>query len=228
MELAEIATRFDFLKEDQLSRLGEFLQLVLEKNEVTNLTAIEDFSEGLIKHIYDCLIPMEHLCFKDKRVFDIGSGAGFPGLVFAIAEPSSEITLCESNGKKAAFMKEAIQKLDIKNAIVLNSRAEEVGMKGSFDIVSGRAVATLNIMLELSAPLLKIGGTFLSMRGREGENEDKAATNAGKKLGLAISGRFLEELPEEKGTRTITLYKKEKATPEKYPRPYAKMLSKPL
>ena len=226
MSFDDLLKAFPFVQRADL--LDRFLDLVLEANKTTNLTAIRDKDEAIVKHLYDCLLPLTITSIEGKKVLDIGSGAGFPGLVFAIVCPTSHLVLCESNGKKAGFLKKAIEALGLDNAEVLQSRAEEIPGRETYDVITARAVGSLPILLDISAPLLKKGATFVSMKGSEGEKEMDGALRAAKELGLAEVSRNSFELPEEKGKRVIGIYTKKAETPHKYPRPYAKMVKRPL
>ncbi len=226
MNFEDIASIFP--KAERVDLLKRHLELVLEANQVTNLTAIRDFGEGVIKHVYDCLLPLKYVDISNSRVLDIGSGAGFPGLVFAIAVPSAQVSLVESNGKKARFLNHAIGELRLNNAKVILKRAEDLLDRESYDFVTARAVGSLNSLLEIAAPLLRVGGCFISMRGHGGDDDLAKACHAIKVLGLKEGETHKEELPENAGTRFISLAYKERKTPARYPRPYSEISSKPL
>ena len=141
---------------------------MLSENEKYNLTGITTYEDVLIKHFYDSLTILKTNDFKDgTSVCDIGSGAGFPGIPLKIIKPGIKLTLVESQTKKANFLKELSSLLKLDNVVVINSRAEEFAEtnKEKFDVVTARAVAPLNILNELTLPLVKVGGYFLAMKG---------------------------------------------------------------
>ncbi len=204
------------------------LDLVMEANKVTNLTAIEDRDEAIVKHIYDCLIPLNHIDIKGKKVLDIGSGAGFPGIVFAIAEPTATLVLCESNGKKSAFLRSVIETLGLKNATVVTKRAEELRDIEAFDVVTARAVGDLRKLMEICSQLIKVKGAFLALRGSKWKEETQEAAKAAKILHLELKEEFTEQLPDGYGERYLGIYQKTKKTPRGYPRPYREISATPL
>ena len=143
---------------DQLSQFQRYAALLKEWNEKMNLTAISEESEVIEKHFLDCLIPAKSLSIDGKTCCDLGTGAGFPGLVWAIAYPTAKIILVEATGKKCTFLAEVVKQLNLQNVRILNRRAEELNNKNQFDIVVARALAPLPILLELAVPLLKVHG----------------------------------------------------------------------
>ena len=153
----ELLKQFGLSKE-QISKFERYLDLLLEWNEKFNLTAITDKDEIEEKHFLDSLELIEFFGVKNKTLLDVGSGAGFPGIPLAIAEPSLDVTLLEANGKKVSFLKEVIKVLELPNVEVIQGRAEELKMREHFDVVTARAVKELNILLEISFHLLKVGG----------------------------------------------------------------------
>ena len=148
-------------------QLEEYANFLLEYNEHTNLTAIKTKEEVYLKHFYDSLTLTKIANLEKGSLLDVGTGAGFPGLVLAIIFPNLDVTLLDSNNKKIAFLKECITKLQIKNAHTVYSRAEDYTKihRESFDFVTSRAVAELRILLELNIPAVKVNGLFLAMKG---------------------------------------------------------------
>lgn len=227
--LEEIGKLGIHLSESQMQNLKEYANYLLEYNQHTNLTAIKTIEEVYLKHFYDSLTLVKAVSFENQNILDIGSGAGFPGLVLAIVYPNIKVTLLDSNNKKITFLNHIIEKLTLKNVKALAMRAEEYGKihREEFDVVTSRAVAALRILLELSFPLLKVKGIFLAMKA----NAEKEIVEAADTLKV-FDGRILNQisfkLPEEKSNRTLILFQKEKITPKEYPRDYAKIIKKPL
>ncbi len=219
------------ISDEKIQQLDEYLHLLLEWNEKFNLTSITEKADVIEKHFYDCLLASSpSLLVKGKEVADLGSGAGFPGLVWAIAYPEANFTLIEATKKKCTFLEEVTKALNLTNVKVVNARVEELptDFKEKFDIVTARAVAELRILLELGAPLLKVGGTFIAMKGAHGNDELENAKHAIKALGITNIDTRLASLPNSDGDRTIILLNKGKKTDKRYPRKYSDILKKPL
>ena len=164
------------LTEEQIDKLDEYANFLLEYNQYTNLTAIKTKEEVYLKHFYDSLTLIKIANLTEGKLLDVGTGAGFPGLVLAIAFPKLEVTLLDSNNKKIAFLDECIQKLKISNATTVYDRAENYTRthREQFDFVTSRAVAELRILLELNIPALKINGEFLVMKANVEEELNQA------------------------------------------------------
>ncbi len=193
-----------------------------------NLTAITDEPEIVEKHFYDCLLPTDHDLLDDKLICDLGTGAGFPGMVWAIAYPKCVVTLVDATGKKCMFLNEVIKELNLTNAFVVNSRGEDLDMREHFDIVTARAVAPLNILLEVCVPLIKEKGLMIAMKGAKGKEELADAKKAVQKLYLKVININEQALPNDEGVRYNIILKKEKKTEKKYPRSWAEIQKKPL
>lgn len=201
---------------------------IQEINKVLNLTAIDDDEGIYLKHFYDSLLIEKYLK-KDSTLCDIGSGAGFPGLVIAIAKPDISVTLIEPTLKRCNFLNEVIAMLGLKNVVVLNARAEEavIDLRESFDVVTARAVAYLDVLSELCIPFVKMGGYFIAMKGAKGLEELEVSKIAIEKLGAVIVE--VETLVEDElGERINLLIEKTKKTPLKYPRNYGRIKKTPL
>ena len=207
---------------------NEYMVLLLEWNEKMNLTSITEPEEIIEKHFYDCLLPIFSNPIKGK-VIDVGSGAGFPGLVFAIVKPDVQITLLEPRNKRCTFLKEVVHQLGLKNVEIVNERAEDYGKihREIFDISIARAVAPLNILAELCVPFVKKGGLFISMKGTQWQEEYEEAKYAFKELGCGEIKVVEEKLPSG-ASRSILSFPKIKETPIKYPRAYGQIKKKPL
>ncbi|MGN1389158.1 MAG: 16S rRNA (guanine(527)-N(7))-methyltransferase RsmG [Bulleidia sp.] len=216
------------LTEEMLSQLSQDAVLLREWNEKMNLTAITEPEEVYQKHFLDCLIPLSEAEIHGT-VCDVGSGAGFPGIIWAIARPDLKLVLLEPTGKRVAFLNEVISQLMLENVIAVNERAEDYARKHreSFDAVTARAVAPLPILAELCIPLLKKNGVFVAMKGSRGREEAEDAGHAVSVLG-AEKEKIVDTSLESGDLRTNLIYRKVKSTPAEYPRPYARIHKKPL
>ena len=212
--------------EDALEIYASFL---LEYNEHTNLTAIKTMSDIYLKHFYDSLTISKLVDFNNGKLLDVGTGAGFPGMVLAVCFPNLQVDLLDSNNKKIKFLEELIKKLNLTNVQTVYSRAEDYTRvnREKYDYVTSRAVADLRVLLELNIPSLKINGEFLVMKGNIDE-ELKLSQNAIKKLFCTITKKEEFTLPFNSGTRNIMIIKKTKETPAIYPRNYDKIKKRPL
>ncbi|WPX08835.1 16S rRNA (guanine(527)-N(7))-methyltransferase RsmG [Anaerocellum danielii] len=214
----------------------KYMNLVLEKNKLFNLTAIVDKEEFVIKHFADSLSLLrfieEECSNKNPVAIDIGSGFGVPGLVVKIAMPSINVWLNDSNKKKCSFMIEAIESLGISGVNVVCERAEVLGKKEDFrekfDFVFARAVDKLNILCEYALPLLKIGGVFLAQKGYECEDEINLASCAIELLGGKITQIEKFVLPFSDEKRSVIVIKKLRQTPPNFPRNTNKIVKRPL
>lgn len=216
------------LNEKTVERFKKYALLLKEWNEKMNLTAITDEPEIVEKHFYDCLLPTDHDLLDDKLICDLGTGAGFPGMVWAIAYPKCVVTLVDATGKKCMFLNEVIKELNLTNAFVVNSRGEDLDMREHFDIVTARAVAPLNILLEVCVPLIKEKGLMIAMKGAKGKEELADAKKAIQKLYLKAININEQTLPNDEGVRYNIILKKEKKTEKRYPRSWADIQKKPL
>ena len=209
------------------------LNELLEANKVTNLTAITDPEQIIAKHFVDSLLGSEYLS-PNAKVLDLGCGAGFPSLPLAIHLDDLKITALDSTAKKVAFVQKTAEKLQLSNLKTLVGRAEDRALKkqiGQIDVVVSRAVARLNLLCELSLPLLPVGGELLAFKGAKGEEELAEAQNAIKVLGGVVSlckRQALKLLDGNAEERTLIAITKAAETPTDYPRPFAIMQKKPL
>ena len=215
------------IPEKSKQQLEEYANFLLEYNKHTNLTAIKNLEEVYIKHFYDSLTLTQIADLNEGSLLDIGSGAGFPGLVLAIVFPNLQVTLLDSNNKKIKFITDCVQKLNLKNVTIVQKRAEEYTKENreKYDYITSRAVAELRILLELGIPALKINGSYLVMKGniKEEINQSQIALT---KLNAKIIEIKELELPQEKGHRTLIKITKTKPTNPIYPRTYDKIKKK--
>lgn len=222
-----IASFPEAMDESKAEAMKRFFILLQETNAEMNLTRIDEEKEAVVKHFYDSL-AVTRLLKVSGKVADIGSGAGFPGIVLAIAFPESHFSLVESNGKKCRFLHQAVEALDLGNVSIINARAENLREKEAFDIAIARAVSDLRVLTELIAPLLKVGGRFVAMKGRNADEELMLAKHALKEMNLSLEQEDTFELPEEMGERKNLLFVKTKKNSRKYPRDYAEIKRNPL
>ena len=210
------------ITELQLKQLERYYELLVEYNKVMNLTGITIKEEVYLKHFYDSLTIVKVIDLNNyETLCDVGTGAGFPGLVLKILYPNLKVTLLDSLNKRLNFLNVVIKELNLKDIETVHTRAEEYNKK--FDITVARAVAPLNILLEYCIPLTKVNGYFIAMKGK---NEE--ANNALLKLDSEIieTNSFL--LPIENSDRTIIKIKKLKETNKKFPRKYSEIKKNPL
>lgn len=209
------------LNDNQLADLDNYAKFLLEYNEHTNLTAIKTITDVYLKHFYDSLTIVKNVDLnKVTTLLDIGTGAGFPGMVLKICYPNLKITLLDSNNKKIAFLKELSEKLSIDVEIIYD-RAEVFvqNRREYYDIVTSRAVADLGILSELAIPYLKVGGNFIAMKANYQE-ELNNAQNILQKLNSKVTKITEFTIPKTDMNRVIITINKEKITNKKYPRSY--------
>ena len=212
------------LSNNQKEKFSIYLSYLQEYNKNVNLTAITREKDIYLKHFYDSIISTLYFSFSGKRVLDIGTGAGFPGVPLLICFPDIKLTLLDSNSKKTTFLERLKEKLNL-NYNVITGRAEDLDLKECFDVVISRAVSNMQILLELSVPLLKVGGCLIAYKSNS-EDELKDAKNALKKLDSRVISvnktNILDNL------RTIIIVEKLKKTNSIYPRNYNKIKKNPL
>lgn len=209
------------LKVEQLEKYYQYMKLLIEWNQKMNLTAIVEPNEIILKHFIDSLTIYSYTKNK-KSVLDIGTGAGFPGIPLKILQEETNFTLLDSLNKRITFLQEVISKLELQNIEAIHGRAEEVvkqeNKRESYEIVTSRAVARLNTLLEYMLPFVKIGGLCICMKSVEIEEELQEAKKAIEILGGEIQTVDTIVLPNSDIQRKIVVIKKKKSTPKKYPR----------
>ena len=217
------------LEKEQIEAFATYLNMLKEWNNFFNLTAIVDDEQIVEKHFLDSLIPLKYVSLKDKKVIDIGTGAGFPGMAIAIALPEVIMTLLEPNNKKFRFLSAVKDKLQLKNVTIISGRAEtENELRERYDVAIARAVKQLNILLELSMPLLKVKGFFIAMKSSSANEEIALSKKALNVLKCTIQAIHQDILPTEKDERVSVIIVKNDTTPNRYPRPYHLISAKPL
>lgn len=215
------------LSEERQEKLCAFGAAVIEQNKVMNLTAITQPDQVAKLHLLDSLSLLTLEDLRGKRMIDVGCGAGFPGVPVKIACPEVELTLLDSLGKRMQWLETILPILGVE-AECVTARAEEAvaDRRESYDIATSRAVARLNILLELTAPYVKVGGKVLAMKGTAAQEELAEAKSAIAKLGLKLER--VAEFPVEDTAHTVIVLRKVAPTPAKYPRRYAKIKQSPL
>ena len=218
------------ITEKQLNQLDKYYQFLKEYNNHTNLTTIIEENQVYLKHFYDSSTLYKAIDLNNyNNLLDIGSGAGFPGMIIKILFPNIKVTLLDSNIKKTNFLKELSTILELNNIDIIHTRAEDFtkNNREKFDIVTSRAVANLTTLSEISLPLTKIDGYFIPMKGSNTE-EIEDAKYAIETLGGTIEKIYNFKLPIEESNRNIIKIKKIKETPKEYPRRYDKIIKSPL
>ena len=221
-----------FTGDQTAKKFYDFAVFLAEANEKTNLTAISGAEDTVLKHFADSLIA-EEMFPESSTVVDVGCGAGFPSIPLAIVRPDLKITPLDSIGKKIDFVKSAACELGLTNLTPVCARAEEFVAENreTFDVATARAVSRLNVLSELALPLVRVGGLFVAMKAKDGECELDEA-----KRGIGTLGGSVERVEKvsltplfgESLERVSILIEKISATPEKYPRAYAKITKNPL
>ena len=215
------------LSEETARTLCAFGEAVVKQNEVMNLTAITAPDQVAKLHLLDSLSILKTADLRQKRVIDVGCGAGFPGVPVKIACPDAQVTLLDSLGKRMAWLETILPQLGV-DAECVTARAEEFAAKRreQYDFATSRAVARLNILLEITAPFVKVGGAVLAMKGAAAREELAEAKNAIAKLGLKLE--TVAEHPIDGTAHSVIVLRKVKPTPPQYPRRYAKIKQSPL
>ncbi len=215
------------LEEATQNTLCQFGKRVIAQNEVMNLTAITEPEQVAKLHLLDSLTLLTVEDLAGKQVIDVGCGAGFPGVPLKIACPQMHLTLLDSLGKRMAWLETVLPELGV-DARYITARAEEAVLtrRETYDVAVSRAVARLNILLELTAPYVKVGGKVLAMKGTAAQEELAEARQAITKLGLKLES--VKEFPADGTAHTVIVLRKVKPTPTQYPRRYAKIKQSPL
>lgn len=215
------------LTEDIQKQLCAFGEAVVEQNKVMNLTAITEPEQVAKLHLLDSISLLTLADLRGKKIIDVGCGAGFPGVPVKIACPEADVTLLDSLGKRMNWLEQILPRLGVK-AKCITARAEEAvaNCREQYDVATSRAVARLNILLELTAPYVKPGGYVLAMKGMAADEELEDAKNAIKRLGLKLEK--VVRFPIDDTAHAVIVLKKVAPTPSQYPRRYAKIKQSPL
>lgn len=223
------------ISENSIEKFEIYRNLIIEWNEKINLTAITDNYGMNIKHFLDCLLLTKTSLFdENKKVLDVGTGAGFPAIPLKIYNENLDITMLDSLNKRIKFLNVVIENLNLKKISAVHARAEEFGKKAEFrekfDIVVSRAVASLSLLLELTVPFVKLEGFFIAMKGPQYKEELENSKNAMKKLGCNLEKVFSFTISqgEEISERNILIFKKTEKTKPNFPRNMGQIKKKPL
>ena len=218
------------LSERQLSELEEYYNLLIDYNEKVNLTRITEKEDVYLKHFYDSLTLIKAIDLtKGLTMCDVGTGAGFPGIVLKICFPNLKVTLVETLQKRVKFLYLVKEKLNLKDLFICKERAEifAINNRNKYDLVTSRAMARLNILNEMCIPLLKVNGYFIPMKGSiEGELEE--ASNSIKELNASLENVISFTLPIENSIRNLVIIKKIGDNKTKYPRSFNEIKKYPL
>ena len=227
MKLEELKKIFN-LDDIQTKQLDDYANFLIEYNEKINLTAITNYEDIIEKHFYDSLIPLLHKDIKGTLV-DVGTGAGFPGVVLKIVKPELKVLLVEPMNKRCVFLNELINKLNLKDIEVINDRGEDFSLKHreEYDYVTARAVTNLNALMEICGALVKVDGYFIALRGKDGLTEIEEAEKAISTMGFVKEEVFEDKLSDG-STRISAFIKKETKTPKSFPRKYSIIKHDPI
>lgn len=209
------------LDDSQIKNFYDFMNLLIEKNKVMNLTGITEPKEVILKHFIDSLTVFKYINENDN-IIDVGTGAGFPGIPLKIAENSLEITLLDSLNKRINFLNEVIEKINLNKVKTIHGRAEDFGQdfkyREKYDVAVSRAVAPLNVLLEYMLPFVKVGGKCICMKGSNCDEEIENSRKAIEILGGKIEEIKKFNLPNSDNNRTIFIIKKVQKMSRQYPR----------
>ena len=215
------------LTEKMIEQLNIYAEYLKEYNEKINLTAITEYEEVLDKHFYDSVLCVDRKL--EGTLVDVGTGAGFPGVVLKIIFPELNVILVEPITKRCVFLNSLIEKLNLEKIKVENTRGEDYSLlhREEYDYVTARAVSNLNNLIEVCGALVKQNGYFICLRGKDGITEIDSAATAIKTMGFIIEKTFEESLFDG-SSRVISYFKKIEKTNKKYPRKYSIIKARPL
>lgn len=221
-----------YMNEDTCKKFFDFYNILVETNKVMNVTRIIDAKDAIVKHFADCLLLAQMIPDGEFTLIDVGCGGGFPTIPLAIVKQSLSITAIDSTTKKVDFVNSTAKALGLNNVRAISARAEEFieGKRESFDFATSRAVARLNMLVELTVPYVKLGGKFFAMKGSAAQEELDEALSGIKKLGGDYVVTINAELrgDDEINTRAVVVVEKKEKTPIAYPRKFGQIKNKPL
>ena len=220
-------------KDELIFKLNKYYEMLVEKNKVMNLTAITEYDDVVIKHFVDSILISNAFDMENiNSIIDVGTGAGFPGIVLGIFYPDVKITLLDSLNKRIKFLQEVVAEIDLKCVDTIHSRAEDYsqikGIRECYDLAVSRAVANLSTLSEYCLPYVKVGGYFVSYKADNCDEEVEQAKSAIKKLGGVVDNIVRCKIPNTDITRVFVVIKKISNTDKKYPRKAGLPLKEPL
>ena len=229
--LAELGLS-DQVPREAPEQLAEYGRLLLEKNQVMNLTAITDPDQVVKLHMLDCAALLTCADFAGRHIIDVGTGAGFPGMVLRILVPSARVVLLDSLNKRLHWLSEVATHLGLTGVETLHARAEEPSLqppwRDGFDFATARAVASLEVLGELCLPYVKVGGRFLAMKAVDCEEELSRAAGGLRRLGGILRPSVDYTIPGSQVVHRVVVVEKSTPTPKGYPRRWAKIQKSPL
>jgi 16S rRNA (guanine527-N7)-methyltransferase len=211
------------LSQKQMEQYETYYKMLVEWNEKMNLTAITEKPEVYLKHFYDSVSAAFYFDFnKPLNLCDVGAGAGFPSIPIKIAFPEIKVTIVDSLNKRITFLEQLSKELGLEGTTFIHDRAETFGQnpahREKYEVVTARAVARMSVLSELCLPLVKVGGTFIAMKGNQAGEELQVGEKAISVLGGKLESAHAFTLPVEESERNILIINKQKMTPKKYPR----------
>ena len=220
------------LSDEQLNKFETYYEMLIEKNKVMNLTSITEMNDVVMKHFVDSISIKKYSDLSGKKIIDIGTGAGFPGIPLAIVFEDAQFTLMDSLNKRIQFLNEVIEAIELKNVETVHDRAEELarkeGYREKYNYCVSRAVANMSTLLEYCIPFVKKGGKFISYKSGAVKEELEASVNAQKKLGCKFAECIEFTLPDTDISRTFVVFDKVNFTGKAYPRQAGKPKKNPL
>ena len=221
------------ITEEQIEKFDKYYEMLIETNKVMNLTSITEYDEVIIKHFIDSLLVVNIFDInQSKKMIDVGTGAGFPGIPIKIMFPEIRVVLLDSLNKRLKFLNNVIDELGLKNITTVHGRAEDIAhmdeYREKFSLCVSRAVANLSTLSEYCIPFINESGIFISYKSEFSEEETDNAKKAIKVFGGKIEDTYIEELPHSDINRSFVVIKKERSTSNKYPRKAGVPSKKPI
>lgn len=220
------------LNDTQLDKFQKYYEILIERNKVMNLTAITEVNDVVTKHFVDSISLINYFDLNNKKIIDVGTGAGFPGIPLAIILENTEFTLMDSLNKRINFLNDVIELCELNNVTTIHSRAEDLGRnveyREKFDICVSRAVANLSTLLEYCIPFVKVGGSFISYKSGDVDEEIVTSKSAQDKLSCIIDKKISFTLNGTDMSRSFVKFDKKGILSKKYPRQAGKPKKEPL
>lgn len=221
-----------FLDDIMLTKFETFYEMLIETNKSLNLTAITEMHEVVLKHFIDSIVISNYIDLSHKKIIDVGTGAGFPGIPLAILYPDTEFVLMDSLQKKLHFVELVLEECKMENVTTVHGRAEDIGQdvkyREQFDFCVSRAVASLPVLLELCTPLIKVGGKFVSYKGELFKEELEQSKRALSILHCHLEKQYDYTIPDSDFYRVLAVFSKSKTLEKRYPRQAGKLKKNPL